>query len=289
MISVQDLRYRYPHSRKEAVAGISFEVAPGEIFGFLGPSGAGKSTTQKVLIGLLKDYGGSSLVKGREISAWGRSYYSHIGVSFELPNLYSKFTALENLDFFARLYDKPCGDPLDLLEMVDLGQDARTRVAEFSKGMKMRLNFCRALLHDPEILFLDEPTSGLDPQNARRIMEIILEQRSRGKTVFLTTHNMSVADELCSRVAFMVDGRIPVIGSPRELKIKHGKKYVRVESRGKESRRKESLEEHEFPLQGIGENREFLALLQSQEVETIHSQEASLEDVFMASTGRGLV
>jgi len=284
VISVQNLRYRYPHSNKEAVAGISFEVAPGEIFGFLGPSGAGKSTTQKVLIGLLKDYGGSSLVKGREISAWNRAYYSHIGVGFELPNLYSKFTALENLNFFAALYDKPCGEPLELLKMVDLDQDAHTRVAEFSKGMKMRLNFCRALLHDPEILFLDEPTSGLDPQNARRIMEIILEQRSRGKTVFLTTHNMTVADELCNRVAFMVDGRIPVIGSPRELKIQHGKKYVRVETR-----RKGSLQQQDFPLQGIGENRDFLSLLQSQEVETIHSQEASLEDVFMASTGRGLV
>ena len=284
MISVQDLRYRYPHSHKEAVAGISFEVAPGEIFGFLGPSGAGKSTTQKVLIGLLQNYGGSSLVKGREISAWGRAYYSHIGVGFELPNLYSKFTALENLDFFARLYDKPCVDSLELLKMVDLEKDARTRVAEFSKGMKMRLNFCRALLHDPEILFLDEPTSGLDPQNARRVMEIILAQRSRGKTVFLTTHNMTVADELCDRVAFMVEGRIPVIGSPRELKIQHGKKYLRVETR-----RNGSLGQQDFPLQGIGENREFLSLLQSQDIETIHSQEASLEDVFMASTGRGLV
>lgn len=284
MISVQELRYRYPHSHKEAVAGISFSVAPGEIFGFLGPSGAGKSTTQKVLIGLLQNYEGSSLVKDREISAWGRAYYSHIGVSFELPNLYSKFTALENLEFFARLYDKPCGDSLELLKLVDLEKDARTRVAEFSKGMKMRLNFCRALLHDPEILFLDEPTSGLDPQNARRIMEIILEQRSRGKTVFLTTHNMTVADELCDRVAFMVEGRIPVIGSPRELKIQHGKKYVRVETR-----RNGSLEQQDFPLQGIGENRKFLSLLQSQDIETIHSQEASLEDVFMASTGRGLL
>lgn len=212
MIRVAGLTYRYPGSTHDAVQGVEFSVRRGEIFGFLGPSGAGKSTIQKILIGVLREYQGTVEVMGRDLPSYGREYYRHVGVSFELPNLYARFTALENLDFFSQLYDKPTKDPLQLLRLVGLEGDAHTRVGEFSKGMKMRLNFCRALLHDPEILFLDEPTSGLDPASARRIMEMIREQKDHGKTVFLTTHNMAATGS----------GRVPAGRLHRDPRVSPG-------------------------------------------------------------------
>ena len=139
-----------------------------KIFGFLGPSGAGKSTTQKLLIGLLRGHGGEATVWGRDPLEWGPNYYQRIGVSFELPNHYQKLTGLENLQFFASLYDGETLDPMQLLDAVGLAEDANTRVGKYSKGMQMRLTFIRSLINDPELLFLDEPTSGLDPVNARR-------------------------------------------------------------------------------------------------------------------------
>jgi fluoroquinolone transport system ATP-binding protein len=170
-----------------------------------------------------------------------------------------------------------------LLEQVGLENDANTLVGQYSKGMKIRLNVARALLHDPELLFLDEPTSGMDPVNARRIKELIQAQKEAGKTIFLTSHNMAVAEELCDRVAFIVDGKITVIDTPRELKLRHGSRSVRVEyayNGGSQSM--------EFPLEGLGGNPAFVKLLSTSHIETIHTQEASLEDIFIRVTGRSL-
>ncbi|WP_083753011.1 ABC transporter ATP-binding protein [Actinosynnema sp. ALI-1.44] len=219
VIEVDNLTFTYPGSTEPAVRGMDFTVGKGEIFGFLGPSGAGKSTTQKILIGLLTGHGGAVSVWGKDPADWGQDYYQRVGVSFELPNHYQKLTALENLRFFASLYNKSTLDPIELLDSVGLAEDANTRVGKFSKGMQMRLVFVRALLHDPDLLFLDEPTSGLDPVNARKVKDIVLREKARGKTIFLTTHDMATADQLCDRVAFVVDGRIVVLDSPRELKV----------------------------------------------------------------------
>ncbi len=286
MIEVQDLRYSYPGGSGEVLKGISFRIEKGEIFGFLGPSGAGKSTTQKTLIGILKDYAGRVSVGGQEISGVRGEFYNRVGVSFELPNLYTKLTGRENLEFFASLYRVPTLSADKLLEMVDLQDAADQRVSGYSKGMKMRLNFCRALVHDPEIVFLDEPTSGLDPVNAKRIKNIILDLKARGKTIFLTTHNMNVADELCDRVAFINEGELALIDSPRNLKIENGEKMLRVDFAGSGMTEGGS---REFPLEGLGENREFLKLIKESEIETIHSMEASLEDIFIRTTGRSLI
>jgi fluoroquinolone transport system ATP-binding protein len=282
MIQTRSLHYTYPGRTAPALQGVSFEVEPNEVFGFLGPSGAGKSTTQKILIRLLGGYQGSAIVLGREAREWNRSFYRRIGVSFELPNHYLKLSARENLRFFARLHGGVGDDPDRLLERVGLLEDADVRVAEFSKGMRVRLTLARALLHRPELLFLDEPTAGLDPVTSRRIRGVIREAREGGATVFLTTHDMATADELCDRVAFLVDGRIVAVDAPRSLRLAHGRRMVRVETGGK------IREVHEFSLHGIGENPEFLGLLRSGTVETIHSQETTLEDVFVQLTGRTL-
>lgn len=284
MIEVQDLSFTYAGGTKQTLYGMSFAVEDGEIFGFLGPSGAGKSTTQKILTGLLKGYEGTANVLGQDLKAWGSNYYERIGVSFELPNHYQKLTALENLEFFRSLYSGQTEDPHKLLAMVGLADDANTRVAQFSKGMQMRLNFARSLLNCPELIFLDEPTTGMDPVNARAIKDIIREQQQQGRTVFLTTHNMSVAEELCHRVAFIVDGALAAIDSPRELKLLQGERRVRVEYEVNAH-----TEAQEFALDGLGQNEAFLALLRDQQVETIHTKEATLEDVFIQTTGRRLI
>jgi fluoroquinolone transport system ATP-binding protein len=285
-IEVRDLTFSYRGADGPAVKEMSFSVGRGEVFGFLGPSGAGKSTTQKLLIRLLKGHAGSVSVLGRDLDAWGADYYERIGVSFELPNHYQKLTALENLEFFRSLYSKETEDPMKLLEMVGLDGDAGTQVSRFSKGMQMRLTFVRAIMHRPDLLFLDEPTSGLDPVNARKVKNIVLQLKERGCTVFLTTHDMTVADGLCDRVAFVVDGRIALIDSPRQLKLRQGERKVRVECRngkagGEPVRR-------EFPLNGLGDDKGFLALLRGAEIDTIHTAEATLEDVFIKATGRSL-
>ena len=283
-LSASGLSYTYPGADAPAVRGIDFAVEPGEVFGFLGPSGAGKSTTQKVLIRLLRDYGGEATVLGRDLRSWGDDYFERVGISFELPSHYRKLTALENLRLFAGLYAGETEDPIGLLERVDLADEADTRIGSFSKGMAMRLNFVRALLHRPRLLFLDEPTSGMDPVNARRIKTLIREQRAAGTTVFLTTHDMSVADELCDRVAFIVDGRIPVIDTPRALKLRSGQRRLAVEYR-----REGQLARVEFALDGLGGDTAFAALLASgHAIETVHTEEASLEQVFVDVTGRRL-
>jgi fluoroquinolone transport system ATP-binding protein len=145
--------------------------------------------------------------------------------------------------------------------------------------------FVRALLHDPDLLFLDEPTSGLDPVNARVVRELVLREKARGKTVFLTTHDMATADQLCDRVAFVVDGRIATLDSPRELKVARSRRQVRVEYRDNGN---EAVTGIEFPLDGLADNADFLRLLRDQRVETVHSKEATLDDVFVETTGRSL-
>lgn len=283
MIEVRGLHYRYPGSPADTIKGIDFQIPKGEIFGFLGPSGAGKSTTQKILIGVLKHYRGSVKAMGRELSSAGSDYYEKIGVAFEFPNFYNRFTALENLRFFRSLYATETERPEALLAMVGLEAYGNVKVAEFSKGMKMRLNLCRALLNKPKLLFLDEPTSGLDPANAKTVKDILLDMQARGTTILITTHNMRAAEELCDRVAFIADGKICLIDSPRELKIRRGSKTVRVEYR-----EQGAVKWEEFNLERIGANNEFLRLIREKEVETIHTQETTLEQIFIDVTGRDL-
>ncbi|HSH04816.1 MAG TPA: ABC transporter ATP-binding protein [Anaerolineae bacterium] len=285
MITVKNLTYRYPRGTVETLHGLDFEVAEGEIFGFLGPSGAGKSTTQKILIGLLKEYGGEVGVMGREIRDWGQDLYEHVGVSFELPNHYLKLTARENLAYFRSLFSGETYEPEVLLGKVGLAEAIDKKVSDFSKGMKVRLNVARSLVHKPKVLFLDEPTSGLDPVNARKIKDLVLSLRAEGMTVFVTTHNMMVADELCDRVAFITEGRIKLIDAPATLKKRYGQRVVQVDYVNGSER----LQSQEFALDGLGDNKDFIALLQkANRLETIHTQETTLENIFIEVTGQEL-
>ncbi len=283
MIDVDGLIFRYRSSEKPAVDNLNFKVEDGEIFGFLGPNGAGKSTTQRVLTGLLRKYTGTATVLGREVRDWGSDLYEQVGVGFELPVHFSRLTARENLAYFAALYQGETEDVDHLLEKVDLRPHADVRVERFSKGMRVRLSFARAILCRPRLLFLDEPTTGLDPLSARHVKDLILEQRERGATVFLTTHDMTTADQLCDRVAFLIDGRIELIDTPRQLKVRYGDRRVRVEYRTNGA-----LEVREFPLDGLAENADFLSALREPSLETVHTQETSLEDIFIRVTGREL-
>lgn len=283
MIAVHNMSVKYPNAKVNTLHDISFEVKAGEIIGFLGPSGAGKSTLQKVLSGVLRTYTGTVQVLDTEMKNRHSSFYEHIGVDFEFPNFYGKFTALENLTYFASLYSKRNISPMPLLERVGLHEDANKKVSSYSKGMKMRLGFVRCLLHAPSLLFLDEPTSGLDPSNARTIKDMILEQKANGKTVILTTHNMHDAAELCDRVAFIVDGRIKAMDTP--VALQKGRKDTLVKysytSNGKEA-------EKVCPLADLGIDTDFMSALHNGKITAIHSKEKTLEDVFIELTGRCL-
>ena len=280
MIQVQQLQFSY--TKKPFIEHVDFSVGTGEIFGFLGPSGAGKSTLQKILTGLIPRYGGSVVVDGEEVKHHGTRFFEKIGVDFEFPSLYEKLTARENLRFFASLYPKH--REIDgLLESVGLLRDADKKVGDYSKGMKSRLNFVKALLHDPQILFLDEPTSGLDPSNARVMKDLILAEQAKGKTILLTTHNMYDATELCERVAFIVDGGLRALDSPRNLIMRRGAAkiaYTYLEG-GRECTA-------ETPLGETAQDETLQQLLRENRLLSIHSGEPTLNDIFVELTGRQL-
>ncbi|MDD3362280.1 MAG: ABC transporter ATP-binding protein [Hespellia sp.] len=281
MIEISNLYFRY--TKDPFIRNINFSVDKGEIFGFLGPSGAGKSTIQQILIGMLPAYEGSVVVNGVEVRQHDNRFYENIGVDFEYPSLYEKLTARQNLDFFASLYSGEKYQTEELLSSVGLLRDADKKVSDFSKGMKSRLNFAKALIHKPEILFLDEPTSGLDPSNAREMKDMILEQKALGTTIILTTHNMEDAAELCDRVAFIVDGEIRAIDEPHRLIMKKGAKKIQYSYlEDKHEKQDECL------LDSTAEDEHLQSLLAHNQLLTIHSSEPSLGDIFMDLTGRRL-
>lgn len=283
MIKAEHLYHSYNNDNEYAVKDVSFHVNKGEIFGFLGPSGAGKSTTQNILTGLLPLQKGNVIVNGVDISKEDKRRFNKIGVSFEQSNLYSKLTAEENLKYYAKLFDVETRSPKELIEMVGLQGKEKVKAGEFSKGMKHRLTFARSLINNPELWFLDEPTTGLDPAIAAGIKDIIKAENQKGVTVFLTTHNMQIAEELCDRVAFIFDGEIKLIDSPKNLKLQYGQKSVETEYMDNGILLKEN-----FSLEKEDEVRKLNAIISSGNVITMHSREASLEEIFVKVTGKGL-
>jgi fluoroquinolone transport system ATP-binding protein len=283
MIEVEGLYYSYSKNDNFAVKDVSFKVAEGEIFGFLGPSGAGKSTTQGILTGLLQLQKGDVSVAGYDIKNISQKMFNKIGMSFEQSNVYSKLTAKENLSFYSKLFDVETRDPIELINLVGLGGKENMRTGEFSKGMKHRLTFARSMINNPTMWFLDEPTTGLDPAIAADIKDIIKEHNNKGVTVFLTTHNMYIADELCDRVAFIIDGEIKLINSPKNLKLQYGKKLVEVEYAQEDSVKKETFSTIIQKDKGL-----LRQIIADKEILTMHTKEATLEEIFIKITGRGL-
>lgn len=283
MIKVKNLHHSYNKDDQFAVKGINFEVKEGEIFGFLGPSGAGKSTTQGILTGLLKLQEGEVEVAGYNAKKMDSKMFNKIGMSFEQSNVYSKMTGIENLEFYRKLFDCETRDPKELIKLVGLDGKEDIKAGSYSKGMKHRLTFARSMINNPELWFLDEPTTGLDPAIAAEIKDIIKKENEKGTTIFLTTHNMHIADELCDRVAFIIDGEIKLIDSPRNLKLQYGEKFVEVEYIKDGSSVKEMfstvIEEDKEKLKGV---------IDQYEIETMHTKEATLEEIFIKVTGRGL-
>lgn len=219
-IEVHDLVRDYPGLR--ALDRISFSVQPGEIFGFLGPNGAGKTTTIKILTGQLRPTSGSARVAGCDVVTEREGLKPQIGVVFEYQNIYERLSARDNLTFSALLYGIHKSRVDDVLKLVGLTGREKEKTKKFSNGMKQRLLIARAILHNPKVLFLDEPTRGLDPTVAREIRAFIAELAKQGVTVFLTTHYMEEADQLCDRVAFLNAGRVVTVDTPTRLKSEYG-------------------------------------------------------------------
>ncbi len=282
-IIAENLTYAY--KELTAVNHINFSIDKGEILGFLGPNGAGKTTTVKMLTGQLKPKEGTAILLGLDIARNVEKIQGNIGVCFETTNLYEKMSAIENLVLFARLFGVKNFDPMIVLDRVGLANRGKDRVETYSKGMKQRLMVARSLLHKPQILFLDEPTAGLDPASSEAILNIISEERNRGATIFLTTHDMVEADKLSDRVAFMNQGTIVALDTPLNLKRKYGKRALKVTVAEKGG----NLEEREVVLDTRTTADEIHNLFSKENVITAHSEEATLEDIFIKITGRGLV
>ena len=281
MIDVKDLTFSYGKD-KQALHGLNFSVGDGEIFGFLGPNGSGKSTTQKILTGILKGHGGMVSLFGKDIrSAYTQEFFQKIGVLFEFPYLYANLSVLDNLRYFASFYPKEqLRDAYELLDDLEFKRDyLKKPVSSYSKGMRQRVSMARALISNPKLLFLDEPTSGLDPAGAVLFRKLIERERQKGTTVFLTTHNMLDADLLCDRVAFISNGKIVALDTPGNLKEQNSNHSIIIHYLYQGKREEQTVEAPELKA-GIP--------FVYDEIISVHSQEPTLEDIFIRYTGRRL-
>ncbi len=256
----------------KALDHCDLEIRKGEIFGYLGPSGAGKTTTIKLLTGQLHSDIGQITVFGKD--PFSPDIKRQIGIMSDMSGLYEKMTVYENLDIFSDIYG--IRDKKNMirkaLQAVDLLGSAKKKVEKLSKGMKQRLVFARTIIHSPSLLFLDEPTANLDPATADEIRELIKKLNRNGATIFLTTHNMEEAEELCHRIALLNKGKIVENGSPEELKLKYAEKKVLITTRDGKT---------EVPLE---KDRIVKILEEAEDILMIHSEEPSLRDVFLTLT-----
>jgi ABC-2 type transport system ATP-binding protein len=278
MVEVSDLRKHYGSVR--AVDGVSFRVEAGEVFGLLGHNGAGKTTTIRMLTGRARPTTGRVAIAGFDGTTERERIKPLINLVFEEQNLYERFSGRDNLRIFADLYGAPRGRTDELLEVVGLRDAARRKVKTYSSGMKQRLLIARSLINEPRVLFLDEPTQGLDPISARDVRGMVTALGEGGTTVFLTTHDMEEADQLCHRVAFLSQGKIVALDSPRELKLRYGERAATVLLR--------SREEQTVRLDDPNDAARLAEWMGSNDVLTIHSREGTLEDVFVSLAGRPL-
>jgi len=265
---------------KKVINDVSISIAPGELIGFLGPSGAGKTTTIKLLTGQLRQDMGTAEILGRDSTTLNHESYRQIGIVSDNSGLYENLNAYDNLLVFSRILDTDKRKIVELLERVGLKDDLKKMVKKFSRGMKQRLVLARALLHNPKVLFLDEPTSGLDPGTTIEIHKLMLEMKEGGTTFFLTTHDMTEASKLCDRIVLFNEGKIIDMGTLDELSLKYNaEKSVKILLKSNET--------IELGL-NLDNSTKISDLIHQGQIATIHSQEPTLETIFLKLTGRGL-
>ena len=271
-IEVRNLSHSF--GVKKVLDNISFQAEKGAVTGLLGPSGAGKTTLVNLLTGQLKPDTGEIRIGGRETGG-GRP-----GIMMDSFGLYERLSVYENLKIYARIYRVPERRIDELLKKAELSGAGKTIVGRLSKGMRSRVNFCRALLKETDILFLDEPTSGLDPATTEKIHGMMLEEKSEGTTIFLTTHNMHEAERLCDKVILLNEGKIVEDGVPKEICRKYNSENkIEVVLKNGEVHR----------IKNAGESAGAMGKwLSGGEIVSVHSSEPDLEQVFLSITGRRL-
>ena len=262
---------------KTALNQLNCVVRQGKIYGFLGPSGAGKTTTIKLLTGQLSPQSGELTVLGQPVVCGCGSLYSQIGVLTDTSGFYEKMTVRENLRLFARISQTSQTRVQQVLTQLGLADHQNKKAEKLSRGMKQRLMFARAILHQPKLLFLDEPTANLDPATSADVHALIREMNRQGTTIFLTTHNMEEAQELCDRVAFLNEGHLVEEGTPQALRLKYAEDSVELCYQDGTTLRVRKEPE------AIRE-----ALKHEGRLLTIHSQEPDLKTIFLQLTGRDL-
>ncbi len=296
-IVVRDLHKSY--GRQKVLHGLDFSIQQGEVFGFLGPNGAGKTTTIRILLGLTQATAGNCELLGQDLETHRNELLTKIGVVFEHSNIYERLSGRQNLQFFADLYNIQGARVTELLQQFQLEDAANKQVRHYSKGMRQRLLLARALLHDPELLIMDEPTSGLDPTSQAWIRDTIVQMSSQGRTVFLSTHSLEEADQICQRVAVLYDGRLAAVERPSILKEYFGQPTLLVTVRTqKHAEIAAWCHDHGCSLSSDEQNRALVGLAMADarwgwlvdelqnfgEISSIHSQEASLQQVYQALT-----
>lgn len=275
-IMVKDLSHSF--GKQRVLDGINLDMQTGEIFGLLGPSGAGKTTLINILTGQLVPTGGSAVILEKEASKLNGKDYLQIGIMMDNFGLYERMSCYDNLKFYEMIDGRNSGRIQEILQYVGLKDASKKRVGDLSKGMRNRLSFARVLLRSPKIMFLDEPTSGLDPMTIEAIHELILQEKEKGTTIFLTTHNMYEAEKLCDHIALLNEGKIVEAGPPQEIcrRYNHQKKLQIHLKDGSD------LELAHISASG----GKIAKLFEEDAIETIHSTEPNLETVFMELTGK---
>ena len=272
MITVEKITKRF--GNKTALNQIQFNVEKGEIFGFLGPSGAGKTTLINILTGQLKADEGTTQLLGKDTKDLTPEDLAHIGLVGDSSGYYEKLSLEKNLIVYAKIYGLPNSRVDEVLEQVGLLESKKTIAEKLSTGMRQRMFLARALLNRPELLFLDEPTSGLDPMTSKKIHRLLEELKAAGTTIFLTTHDMVEATEMCDRISLLNQGDLVEIGTPRDI----------IQKYNKEKRVKVTFVDHSVQVMAF----EDLKDQDMTKVELIHSMEPTLEDIFIQLTGEKL-
>ncbi|MEY9973310.1 ABC-2 type transport system ATP-binding protein [Lysinibacillus sp. RC46] len=279
VIDVQHLKKTF--NKEAALQDVSFTIQKGEIFGFLGPSGSGKTTTIKILTAQTEKTAGDVLLFGRPANEMKQSNNrKRFGILTDNSGLYTRLSIEENLLLYSNLYQLPKSAVKEALDFVNLYGDRKKKISQLSKGMMQRVTLARAIMHKPELLFLDEPTSALDPVNTQHIYNGLRKLNEMGTTIFLTTHDMSEAEILCDRVAFLHKGKIRAIGAPKDLKKEFGDESITVELKNGAC---------EVIQNGEQDAEKLFQWMQSNEVSRIYTNEPTLGNIFMQITGSDLV